>query len=150
MHSIIPPAPRSRGGRPRDGWSRFKTPLEHGPYPCKYSLRMLHTLLNINYSTERQQLVFFAAQTLKHKLVVDYAQLDDNQVLGLRSTIWDILTKNPFSTPVKTQLCLGLAALLVQSTDYSLMHTIIQELLHNTDSGPACRSTCFLYSRTIG
>ena len=92
---------------------------------------------DINYSSERQQVAFFAAQTLKHKLVVDYAQLDGNQALGLRSTIWDLLTKNLFPTLVKTQLCLGLAALLVQSTDHSLMHTIIQELLHNTEGSGA-------------
>jgi hypothetical protein len=68
--------------------------------------------LNSNYS-------LFAAQTLKHKIVLDWRQLDDSMVLGLRETLWFLIFSSPSTSPavphtVSVQLKLALAALIVQ------------------------------------
>ena len=60
-------------------------------------------------------LVLFAAQTLKHKLVYDWRQLDEAAVLGLRERLWSMLLPTAqVPRNVAVQLRLALAALIVQ------------------------------------
>lgn len=61
----------------------------------------------------------FAAQTLKHKIVLDWRQLDEAAVLGLRERLWSLIfpsssSPQPIGSTVTIQLKLALAALIVQ------------------------------------
>lgn len=78
---------------------------------------------------------FFAAQTLKHKLVADYVQLDEGMRHFLRETLLGVVLGTASGTtwasmgrPVMQQLVLALAALIVQS-DPDLWPTPISDLL---------------------
>ncbi len=60
-------------------------------------------------------LVLFAAQTLKHKLVYDWRQLDEAAVFGLREKLWSmLLPSSQVPKNVAVQLRLALGALIVQ------------------------------------
>lgn len=68
---------------------------------------------------DESAVALFAAQTIKHKLVYDWRQLDEGAMLGLRQQLWSLLFSPAASSPVAmrpvaVQLCLSLAALLVQ------------------------------------
>ena len=66
-------------------------------------------------ASQDSTLALFAAQTLKHKLVYDWRQLDDPSVLGLREQLWSLLLPQPrVPRNVAVQLELALAALIVQ------------------------------------
>lgn len=61
-------------------------------------------------------MALFGSQTLKHKLVYDWRQLDESAALGLRERLWSLLftSPGPLAKNVAVQLRLALAALIVQ------------------------------------
>jgi hypothetical protein len=61
--------------------------------------------------------ILFAAQTLKHKIVLDWRQLDEQAALGLRERLWSLIFSGDVTagTAVLIQLKLALAALIVQA-----------------------------------
>jgi hypothetical protein len=71
--------------------------------------------LNIlSQASAAAELRFFAAQTLKHKVVADFAQLDSTMVASLRDTLLTLLTSGGESKRMRNQLDLALAALVAQ------------------------------------
>lgn len=71
--------------------------------------------------TYPSELALFAAQTIKHKVVSDFAQCDEATSRSLRDALWRLLFAGGAlvhrSKPVETQLSLALAALAVQSSE---------------------------------
>lgn len=66
----------------------------------------------------RQQMSFIAAQTLKHKLALDYAQLERGQGGPLLDALWSLIFRNESShvqaRSISNQLLLAMATLLMQ------------------------------------
>ncbi len=61
---------------------------------------------------------FFAAQTLKHKVVSDFTQLDEGMVRALKDTLWRLTMEQQLvERQVTPQLYLALAALIVQCSN---------------------------------
>lgn len=58
---------------------------------------------------------FFAAQTIKHKIIADFAQLDPSMAASLKALLWHLTIESPANQrAVAAQLELALAALIVQ------------------------------------
>ena len=65
-------------------------------------------------SSPNSSYALFAAQTLKHKIVLDWRQLDESTALSLRETLWFLIFNSQLSHTISVQLKLALAALIVQ------------------------------------
>ena len=93
-------------------------------------------------SQRHEAVLIFAAQTLKHKLIHDFAQLDEATTVRLRQHIWSLIgPASPFLQhhqfrPVLTQLQLALAALAVQANE-SLWPDPVGDALGTLRSQPA-------------
>ena len=72
----------------------------------------------LSTATSNNSYALFAAQTLKHKIVLDWRQLDEAAILGLRERLWPLIFPSAPSpslpSTVTIQLKLALAALIVQ------------------------------------
>lgn len=98
------------------GWlEHFQNTL--GAWKTSMDLLLSSTISN-------QAVLIFAAQTLKHKLIHDYAQLDEPTTVGLREHLWSMIggvsSESPllqYRRPVLAQLQLALAALAVQANE---------------------------------
>lgn len=65
-------------------------------------------------NTNNNCYALFAAQTIKHKIVLDWRQLDEPAALGLRERLWSLIFNGTYGHTVMIQLKLALAALIVQ------------------------------------
>lgn len=84
---------------------------------------------------------FFAAQTIKHKIVADFAQLEAPMIGSLRGILWQmVLGGEPVAgagRAVRAQLILALAALIAQCPETAWAHPIEDLLAAAAQHGDA-------------
>lgn len=86
-----------------------------------------HVACSLMDSGGEAELLFFSAQTLKHKVISDLAQIDAASSTALLQSLRGMAFGNrPFPHPVRTQILLAVAGLLVQIPGETLDRELAQ------------------------